>query len=120
MPGLDRRCELDRAVERDPAHHLRMQEVPRLAAHLPDPVVDGSPVLGGRIGDPAKEPLRRWVEGAEVRTEAVSRAEQLPVDIQLSLPPGVVADANRSAVTPPLEVRKLAFTEVVLLPDPEN
>src|ERR1700685_1774137 len=39
----------DRAVQRDPAHQLRIQEVPGLAADLPDPLVFLAPARSGGI-----------------------------------------------------------------------
>ncbi len=50
-PFLDRPLEaelldaLDRAIEGDPAHHSRMGECPRFAAHLPDAAVEALPDL---------------------------------------------------------------------------
>ena len=49
---LDR---LDRAVERDPGHHLRVGEVPARAAHLPDALVG---LVPGRLEELEQRALR--------------------------------------------------------------
>ena len=111
----------DGAVERHPAHELRVQEVLRAAPDLPDPLVGLGPALRRRRRPgSARNVLGVGVAPFDHVGQPGGRAEQLAVDVELALVPGAVADADRLAVPPPGEVRELALGEVVLAPDAEH
>ena len=113
----ERRRELDRAVERDPAQHLRGQVVARLAAHLPDARVLLAPAARRRVGELGHEALDLRVQLAEPLAVEVERVEQLAVDVELDLVPGAVADAHRRRVAPAAQVGEHALGQVVLAAD---
>jgi hypothetical protein len=61
----------DRAVDRHPAHQLRVQEVPRLAPDLPDPLVLLLPAVSGGIRRRVRRGISVW---ARVGPDAERRA----------------------------------------------
>ena len=118
--GLEQVRERDGAVERDPAHHLRVHEVPRLAADLPDAVVRLVPARRGRVGEAHQEVAGVPAQHAELVAKLKRRVEQLAVHVELRLVPGAVADPDRRAVPPARQVRQGALGEVVLAADAEH
>ena len=96
--------EHNRAFERDPTHQLRVHEVARLAAYLPDPVIGFVPVPRGRVGDTHEERLRVRRQVGEVVGEPVDGIQQLAVHVELPLVPSPVADPHRRAVAPARQV----------------
>ena len=79
---LDR---LDRAVEGDPGHDLRVGEVAPAAAHLPDPLVG---LLPGRLEEVKQicPAARRRRAAQAVAVGLVEGVEDLAVDVELELP----------------------------------
>ena len=110
----------DRALERDPAHQLRVHEVARFAAHLPDALIAFVPPARRGVGQAHEERLRLGREIGEGVGEAIDAVEQLAVDIELALRPCTVADAHGRTVPPPGQMQELAFGEIVLAADPEH
>ena len=88
--------QIARAVERDPAHHLRMGEVLRLAPHLPDPGVGLPPDQADEIrylGQTSSDVSLDLVPGDCVHPRGL---KQLAIGIQLELRCGGVADSHRA------------------------
>ena len=83
--GAELRGQGDRAVERHPAHQLGVQEVPRLAADLPDALVLFPPSAGRGVRGGGQEPPGDRVELAELVDQPVGGAEQFAVDVELPL-----------------------------------
>jgi hypothetical protein len=84
------------AVDGDPGHHLGVDEMSAVAAHLPDAVVRLGPALldvGHQSGE--ELPLARR-EGAALAGVEPGGVDHGAVDVELELPRGVVADAHRS------------------------
>ena len=109
-----------RPVERDPAHHLGVQEVPWFATHLPDPLVRVLPAHRCRIRARGQEPPGVRVQPVELFPQHERGPEQLAVDVHLLLVPGAVADPYRPALPPAAQLRQGAFGQVVLAADPEH
>ena len=61
----------DRAFERDPTHELRVHEVARFAAHLPDSLVAFGPPPRRRVGQVHEERLRGRRQVGELVGEAI-------------------------------------------------
>src|SRR4051794_6497840 len=84
------------AVERDPAHHLRLGEVTRSAAYLPDPGVlllpDRADEIGGG-GQPAAGAGRQLPTCRDMQPRSV---HHVAVDIELQLWCGGISDPNRT------------------------
>jgi len=87
--------EVDRTIERDPAHHLRLGEVHRLAPHLPDAGVRTAPEPADQVGD-LPQP------NSEVPVERVPRPgvypgglQELAVGVELELVHRGIAKAHR-------------------------
>ena len=86
------------AIERDPVHELRVEEVPGAAAHLPDPFVDVLPAQHRPVGDVREERAELRVDLDPQLRDLSRRVDQLAVDVELGLVPRAVADAHRPAV----------------------
>src|SRR2546423_10809816 len=91
---------VDSAVKCDPTHELGVQEIPGVSTHLPDALVAPLPACCRGISHLDQEVARDLVEITELVTQAVCRTEELPVDVELALVPGAVADTHGSAATP--------------------
>ena len=115
-----RSASVDGPVDGDPAHELRVEEVPGLAADLPDALVLLTPARGGGVGEIGEEAAGGRAEPLELLGESVHRVEQLAVDVDLALVPGAVADAHGRAVAPTAQVRQLALGEVAFATDAEH
>ena len=112
------RHEPDGAVERDPAHHLRMGELSARAAHLPDPLVGLAPdALEALEQAPAERPgvVRRRQPR---RARLVERVQDLPVDVELELSCGLVAGPDGPRPLVALEPGELELGEPPLARDP--
>jgi hypothetical protein len=110
----------DRAVHRDPAHQLRIQEVPRLAADLPDPLVLLPPAGSGGICGRGQEPPGYRVQFAELVDQPLRSAEQLTVHVELPLEPCAVADPDRPAAPPARQMWQLPLGQVPLAANAEH
>ena len=64
--GAEYGGEFDGAGQRDPAHQLGVQEVPRCAANLPDALILVPPPGGGGIRRCHEEPLSLRFQHAEL------------------------------------------------------
>src|SRR5207302_1191189 len=95
--------KLHEPVERDPRHHLRVDEVPRLAADLPDSLVRVSPALEHDPADPREEVPEDLVDFAAVLPVEPGRVEQLAERVELELLCGAVPDSHRPRAAVPLE-----------------
>src|SRR5207244_8513120 len=81
-------------VEAGPGHHLGVGEVPRRAAYLPDPGVLFAPAVL-EPGEQLPEQCPAKLLGLDAVCEGVvGGVEQLPVDVELQLRRGRVADAH--------------------------
>src|SRR6266511_2586244 len=118
--GADQVGQGDRAVQRHPAHQLGVQEVAGLAADLPDALVLLPPAARRGVGGGDQEAAGGGVDPAELLVQALGRAEQLAVDVELALVPGAVADPHRPAAAPAPQVGQLPLGEVALAADPEH
>src|SRR5438093_5442217 len=78
------------------------------------------PTCGSGIGNLDQEVACNLVESTELILQAVRRIEELPVDVELALIPGAIADAHRATVTPSRQVIERAFREVTFATDPEH
>ena len=111
-------AQANSAVQRHPAHHLRMGEVQRLAADLPDAGVGLAPDAADEVGDRGEPAAGLAVDPpARLRVDQ-SGLQQVAVDVELGLRRGVVADPDgtRPAVAVQLERalrRALAAVEAV-------
>jgi hypothetical protein len=81
-----------------------VEEVAGLAADLPDALVLLPPAARRGVGGGRQEPAGGRVDLAELLDQALGRAEQLAVDVQLPLVPGAVADPYRAAAAPAVQV----------------
>ncbi len=63
---------------------------------------------------------RALVKLPDLIAEEAHRAEELPINVELALLPGAVADAHRSAGPPSGQVAERALAEVVLAADSEH
>ena len=87
--------QFDDAIERHPGHHLRIDEMPGLAADLPDSLIGLAPLVQHPTRDPAEEVPEDVVDLAAVPPVEIGRIEQLAKDVELELLRGAVADAHR-------------------------
>src|SRR5581483_11808016 len=85
----------DGAVEGDPGHDLRVDEVSALAADLPDPLVGHAPRLLEVLEERELDPPRVRVELEPVHARLIEAVEHLAVDVELELFARRVADAHR-------------------------
>ena len=86
--------QLDRAVERHPAHELGVEEVAGLVADLPDPVIRLLPSGGRGIGDIGQKLRDRWRQLLHLVPQPVRRSQKLAVDVELPLVPGAIAHST--------------------------
>src|SRR5205823_5059032 len=112
--------KFDSAVKCDPTHELGVQEIPWLSTHLPDALVALPPACCRGVGYLDQEVARYLVELTELLTQAVCGIEELPVDVELALIPGPVADTHRPAGPPSRQVVERAFREIALATDPKH
>src|SRR6478735_5538573 len=105
--------QLHRAVERDPAHEFGVEEMLRLPADLPYPVVFLAPLPGGAICKIGKEVADPRGEASKLAAQAKGSIEDLTVHIELRLVPGAVSHPDGPAATPSVQLGKDAFGQVV-------
>src|SRR5262249_51190351 len=120
IPHAQQIGHCDSTVQGHPAHELRIEEVTRFAAELPDPVIFLLPAARGSLGNLGEELARRFTDAAEVVPEPVGGPHELAVDVDLALVPGPVADTHGAALAPAGQVGKLALGQVLLTPDAEH
>src|SRR5580704_1242432 len=87
--------DLDRPVEGDPGHHLRMGEMLRWPAHLPDTLVRLIPDLSQMLKNDLADCGAAVDWRQAVQMGLVERIEDLTKDIELNLVRGVITDADR-------------------------
>ena len=104
----------DGAVEGDPAHDLRVQEVPRVTSDLPDALIGLLPANGGRVGAGDEEGPGVLVELADLLVQAMGGVEQFAVDVDLLLAPCAVAHADGTAVLPAGQMREGTLGQIML------
>src|SRR5205823_196530 len=92
--------ELDGALDRRPAQGLRVDEVLRLVAPLPDAAVRLRPALAGHIHEVDDEAPQVVVGRVAARVPAPREVEQLAVGVELELTGRGVADAHRARPAP--------------------
>src|ERR671930_1104240 len=110
-------CEPHHPVERDPRHHLRVREVLRVAADLPDALVGLLPAVDDRARDAAEELPERLVDLAAVLPVDPDRVEELAEDVELELAVRAVSDPHRPRATVALEVGELDLGQEPLAAD---
>src|ERR1700730_2361196 len=76
---------LHAAVEGDPAHHLRMREVPARPAYFPNPLVGLVPALVERVQQQEHERPRICSEPRARPDRLPERVGELAIDVQLEL-----------------------------------
>src|SRR5712671_6800162 len=110
--------DLDRPVEGDPGHHLRMREMLRRPAHLPDTLVrlipDLSQMRKNDLADCGAAVDRRQA----VQMGLVERVEDLTKDIELNLVCGVVTDTHRLRAFVAWQPRHLPLSQSPLAAEP--
>src|SRR2546421_26214 len=111
---------LDSAVKCYPTHELGVQEISWVSTHLPDALVVPLPTCCCGVSNLDQEVARDLVEPTELVAQEVCRIEELPVDVELALIPGTVADAHRAAGTPSRQVVERAFAQIALPANPEH
>ena len=110
--GAELSGQRDGAVQRHPAHDLRVHEILLGAADFPDALVLAGPAVRGGIGDGDQEGPGGRIELADLVAQPADRREQLAVDIDLALVPGPVADPDRGAAPPAGQVGKHPLGQV--------
>ena len=100
--------KLNGAIQRHPAHQLRIKKVTRLTAHLPNSLVLFLPAHGSGVGQMDQKLLGSVIDGFQLFPQQVNGAQEFAVNVNLSLVPGTIANSNRAARSPPRQVGKLA------------
>ena len=110
--------DLDRAVERDPRHHLRMGEMLLRPANFPDPLI-------GQRPDPRQMPEKGAADrdaalhGRQtVQLGVVQGVEDFAIDIELRLLDGGIADAHRARALVTRQPGDLPFRQPPLAAEP--
>jgi hypothetical protein len=107
-------AQAESAVERHPAHHLRVGEVRGPASHLPDTGVGPAPAAADEVGDAGESTAGLAVEPPAGLRVDEGGLEQVAVDVQLGLRGGVVADRDRARAPVAVKLqRPLAAVEPV-------
>src|SRR5215213_2447830 len=96
--------ESQATVYGDPAHELRVDEVPPPASDLPDSLIFTSPVVADPVDQPAQVGPQLVPDGVTVLVVEVDSVHQLTVDVQLQLVVGTVADPDRPRAPVALQV----------------
>jgi hypothetical protein len=109
---------MDRAIEGHPRHQLRVGEVLRLAADLPDPEVRSFPAVRRAVGQAREEGHHARFELHTTPGELVGGVEQLTVHVQLELLRGPVPDPYGRRAAIPFEVGELELLELGLAVQP--
>src|SRR5215211_5845882 len=101
-----------RALEGDPAHDLRRDELPLSAADLPDTMVRILPVGAEPAENPPQVLPEIIVQRSAVPVVEVRRVEDGPVEVELDLAVGGVAEPDRTGVLVAGEVVEYDLGEV--------
>src|SRR5439155_22126465 len=109
--------DLQQPVERDPGHHLRIHEVSRLAADLPDALVGLLPLVEHGAAGTTQEIPEDVVDLAPVLAVEPGRVEELAEHVELELGGGSVADPHRPRPPIPLEMVELDLGQEALAAD---
>src|SRR5205823_5676491 len=112
--------QLQAAVDRHPAHGLRVHEVAALAPHLPDPGVGLLPSLGGGVDQAEEEAPVVVVRRAASLVPAPRQLQEIAVHVQLELFGGGVADAYGRRPSVALEMIELELGQTALAADAEH
>src|SRR5439155_24320062 len=114
LPLVAQACEPGSPVGRDAAHDLRRGDMPRLAAHLPDPAIRLAPMVDRRLDladEDRPDTLVEPVTGLRVEVDGV---EDGPPDVVLPLVVRAVADPDRSRALVPAEVVERPLCQLAL------
>src|SRR5690606_6230396 len=101
--------DLDPAMQREPAVRLRVREVARLVADLPDALIGELPALAHDLDEAEQELPVALVERAARLAVEICGLEELAVGIELHLLDRAVAHANRCRSTMASKVKQLAL-----------
>src|SRR2546426_8390774 len=88
--------QADPAVDGDPAHEAREEELVPASPRLPDPLVGLLPVPAHPVEEPHQVAPQVVGDGLPELVVEVNRVHELPVDVELELAIGVVPDPDRS------------------------
>jgi hypothetical protein len=123
-PGIDRRRqaalprEAGPAVQRHPAERPRVDEVPRAAADIPDPLVRLAPGGAHSVHHGAQEAPQLPRDHAAVLVQQEGAVEHLAVDVVLTLGVGRVPHPNQARGAVAFEVRQLELLDGGLIGHP--
>src|SRR6266568_8281281 len=106
------------AVDRDPAHDPRQEELLAPAAHLRDALVLLPPVGADELDEPHEVAPQVVGDGLRELVVEVDRVHELAVDVELELIVGGVPDAHRLRVRISRPVGQRLLAEVVTAIDP--
>src|SRR5690606_31605708 len=109
--------DLDPAVQREPAVRLRVREMARLVADLPDALIGELPALAHDLDEAEQELPVALVERTARLAVEICRFEELAIGIELHLLDRAVADANRCRPTVAGKVKQLALGQRTLAGD---
>src|SRR5262249_24781473 len=108
----------DRALDGDPGHQPRVDEVLLAAPGLPDAFVAAVPVLADPLDEARELAPGLVVYRLAVLVVEVDGVHQLAVDVELELLRGAVPDPDGRRPAVALEVRQLELLEVGAPVDP--
>src|SRR5207237_622088 len=100
-PAIDRPGEAvrfdaaHRAIERHPGHHLKMDELTRAAAHLPNSLVGLAPVHLEEIKQGTLQPPRPVIKKQPHAPRLPKQIHHFPIDVELKLTNNGVAHTYR-------------------------
>jgi hypothetical protein len=123
-PLLDRGVEAlglgesDPAIERDPAHHFRVDELSRFAPDLPDPAAGFVPDLTDVFDQPADGRPGFFRKGLPVAGGLLDGEDEFAVDVELALLACGVADPNGARPAIALEAVEHFLLEIGLAAKP--
>lgn len=106
--------ELDRPIEGDPRHHLRVHEFPGRPALLPDPRVGLAPGAFEELDElPVQRPAEVMVAQAHASAQK-DHVRELPEDVELQLIVGPVADPYGARAVKPREPWQLHLGQTAI------
>ena len=86
--------EADGPVDRHPAHHPRVEELPAPTSDFPDALVRFSPVRAHPVDQPDQVHPRVVPDRRSILVIQVDRVHQLAVDVELEMGVSGIADAH--------------------------